>query len=340
MTILELADQAGIKPKWAASTAGGEYHSSCPACGGTDRFYIQPFRQMRNCLGFYSCRRCGAYGDAIQFARQFLNYSFQEAAQITNATLPETTHSPSMLLKQNNPPILKAPSKEWITKATSFVDQANRALLHKQDMLQYLAERGLPLSAVERYKIGWSNQDIFFSREEWGLAGQCDDARVRSLWIPKGLVIPTIELNRNVIRLKVRRSNWHNNDKLPKYVAISGGMNGLSIIGNTKNSTMIVVEAELDAYAIDYAAHDFAFTIAVGSNIKNPDNVTNRLAQNAPHLLICHDNDEAGKRMLTKWQRLYPHAIAYSTPLGKDIGEAKQKGLNLRAWLYNAIARV
>jgi hypothetical protein len=101
------------------------------------------------------------------------------------------------------------------------------------------------------------------------------------------------------VRLKAAEYNWHEGDKLPKYEAISGSMNGLSIISTSKQAkTVVVVESELDAYAVDFVAHDFACTIAVGSNIKNPDNVTDRLARKAQHLLICHDNDERNK-MLT-----------------------------------------
>lgn len=95
MTLLEMAYQAGIQPKWAASTGGGEYHSSCPDCGGRDRFYMQPNRQMNKCLGFYCCRQCGASGDSIQFARQFLKYTFHDAAQAVNASLSESYKLPS-----------------------------------------------------------------------------------------------------------------------------------------------------------------------------------------------------------------------------------------------------
>lgn len=71
MTILDMAMQRGIRPKWVAGTAGGEYHSECPECGGMDRFYIQPHKQMKNCKGYFCCRKCGTSGDAIQFARKF-----------------------------------------------------------------------------------------------------------------------------------------------------------------------------------------------------------------------------------------------------------------------------
>jgi DNA primase len=335
MTILELALQTGIQPKWAAGTAGGEYHSACPICGGTDRFYLQPYRQMSNCQGSYCCRQCGIYGDAIQFARQFLNYSFQEAVQAVNAIIPDKAYQP--IFKSSHvfgPVVLQQPPSTWIARATEFVNQAHENLLHQEEVLTYLANRGLPLNAVLRYKLGWSNRDEFLLRSDWGLDEQINqDSKQRTLWIPEGLVIPFIESSGKVVRIKARRFGWKEEDKLPKYIAISGSMNGMSIIGSSKQKIVAVVESELDAYAIDHELQNFVCTVAVGSNIKNPDNLTDRLAKNAKCLFICHDNDEAGKKMLIKWQKLYSHAKPYPTPIGKDIGEAIQQNFNIREWL-------
>lgn len=331
MIILELAYQIGIHPKRAASTYGGEYHSSCPVCGGSDRFYIQPHRQMSKCLGYYRCRQCGITGDTIQFARQFLGYSFQEAAQAANAVIPEKIIPPIFSTRAPRPISLQKPSEEWIAQATTFITQAHKNLLYKPEVLSYLAARGLPIDAVIRYKLGWSTRDEFFSKVSWRINEQSEsDGKQHPLWIPKGLVIPTIESSGKVMRLKVRRHDWHKNDTLPKYVAVSGSMNGLSIIGSSKQAILAVVESELDAYAIDHATRDFVCAIAVGSNTKNPDNVADRLARNAKHLLICHDNDTAGNQMLIKWQRMYSHAKSYPAPTGKDIGEYIQAGGDIR----------
>lgn len=330
-----MAIQIGLNPRRTSSTAGGEFHSACPNCGGDDRFYIQPHKQMRNCIGWYRCRQCGISGDAIQFAREFLNLPFQEAADTVNANINEKGMLP-LLKKLNTPQMitLTNPPKQWIARATNLVEQAHKQLLLKEDVLEYLSKRGLPIEIIQQYKLGWSTQDQFLSRTDWGLDEQLnDDGNPRKLWIPKGLVIPVSKPTGQIIRLKVRRVD----DALPKYVAISGSMNGLSIIGDTKRTTMIVVESELDAYVINHVAHDFAFAVAVGSNSKNPDNVTDSHAKRASTLLICHDNDDAGYIMLTKWRSLYPHARGYSTPIGKDIGEAIQNEFNIREWLLQAI---
>ncbi|MCL5875358.1 MAG: toprim domain-containing protein [Candidatus Dependentiae bacterium] len=334
MTIIELAHQAGIKPRWVAGTQGGEYHSACPICGGKDRFYIQPKKQMRKCFGSYRCRQCGIYGDAIQFAIDILGMSFVEATQYLeidlDMALPVQKNASNCVLQQ--PPNL------WLQRSKNLVINAHNALLGKIDVLAYLEKRGLPLPAIERHMLGWIDKDIRVDREAWGLEKRVDDAGKKSiLWIPQGLLIPNIENSGNVVRLKVRRSAWHEKDALPKYVAVSGSMNGLSIIGSRKNNVIIVVESELDALAVDHAVHDIATTIAVGSNLKNPDNVTDHLVRAAKRLLICYDNDTAGEKMFDKWKNLYPHSMRYATPIGKDVGEAIQQGLVLHDWLVKVI---
>jgi DNA primase len=341
MNILDLAYKTGIQPKRVSGTQGGEYHSACPTCGGKDRFYIQPQRQMTKCVGFYSCRKCGITGDAIQFARDFLNYSFQEAAQCVNATIEENSlHSLPPAQKTISMAMLQKPHMLWTQEAKKLIMEAHKQILHDESVLNYLAKRGLPLDAVVRYKLGVNNADTLIPRCNWGLEEVIkDNGQTQKLWIPHGIVIPTIELSGDITRIKIRRLNLRAEDILPKYIAISGSMNGLNIIGSQDRPILIIVESELDAYAVHYAVGDFAVVIAVGSNIKNPDNVTNRLAKNTKQILICHDNDEAGLKMLNKWQTLYSHAIAYPTPIGKDIGEAIEQNLNIRNWILTAFIK-
>jgi DNA primase len=122
-------------------------------------------------------------------------------------------------------------------KASQFVDHMK--LLHKPGVLTYLANRGLSLDAVRQYKLGWNDRDIFLPRENWGLVKQVkQDGSLKKLWFPQGLVIPAIE-SKDVVRLKIRRQ-FRKGDKLPRYVAVSGSMNGLTILGSSKQSAMIV----------------------------------------------------------------------------------------------------
>ena len=337
MPLLSLAQEKGLTPKKVASTEGGELHSACPSCGGKDRFIIQPNKKMTKCLGRYFCRKCGISGDTIQFGRDFLGLSFQDAADRALADVPKKTVFSYRFneIKTNRYVQLKSPVSKWFEKAKNYVDKMHKQILQKSDVLDFLKQRGIPLEAVTRYKIGWNNKDIWENKSDWGIEGKEGGC----IWLPKGILIPTTESSGRILRLKVRRSDWKETDLLSKYVVVSGGMNGLNIIGDINHDVMVVVESELDAYAIHHVIGNFAFVIAVGSNIKNPDNVTDRLAKRVTTLLICHDNDDAGKLMVDKWKKLYSHAYGCSTPTGKDVGEYVENGGDMELFFYNILER-
>lgn len=334
MKLNELAKLAGLNPKWKATTQGGEYESPCPSCGGKDRFYIQPNKKLKNCEGYYCCRKCGISGDSIQFCRDFLNMEFKEAMTQANARI-STRPLVSSILNHKKPSFVpakpKQPSDKWMLKAKTIVDAAHSSLLQQPRILEQLEQRGLPLDAVQTYRLGWISETTNVD------AIDLDLEKKDKVWIPKGILIPVF-INNNVVSLKIRRSDWIEHDKYPKYVVISGGKDGRNIIGETNDrNIMIVVESELDALALHFVLHDIGFAVAIGGSTKKPDNITDYLAKNKKHLFICHDNDEAGKKMLKVWKELYPHAIAYPTSIGKDIGEAIQQGFDIRSWILTAI---
>jgi DNA primase len=334
MTILDLTYEVGLTPKKVSSTQGGEYKSACPRCGGKDRFFIQPHKRMKNCSGYYRCRQCDCNGDTIQFAMDFLGLDFKSAAERSKATIPEKkTFFMNHISRKNTftPAKINATNQLWQSKANAFIAWAHQQILNQSHILQALEKRGLSPDAIRTYKIGWNPNEVWRDRHTWGLEQQ--DESEKKLWLPQGIVIPSLEKNGDVQRIKIRRTAWQDSDTIGKYIAIPGSMNGLTIIGDKRNEIMIVVESELDAYAIHYAMSDFVCVIAVGSNTKNPDNITDHLAKTKKHLLICHDNDDAGIVMLNKWKQLYVHAKGYPTSIGKDIGEAVEQGFQIRSWI-------
>jgi len=332
MNLIDMARQAGLNPKWKATTQGGEYGSACPKCVGTDRFIMQPHKPMKKCTGYYFCRKCDIHGDTIQFGIDFLNLSYKDALAYTNAyeyQSPPHHSSQSNNKVINNSTILQTPNNSWIQQAQDLLQKTHKNILQHSDIISSLEQRGLPKQAIINYQLGFLPKERTYKGTEWGLEKE-------KIWLPSGIIIPTID-NQQIIRLKIRQKNWSQTSDLPKYVAIPGSMAGLNIIGSKKNPVMIIVESELDAYALHHAIGDFSFIVAVGGSIKSIDSVTDTFAKNKTTLLICHDNDEAGKNMLTKWQQLYPHAKGYPTPRGKDIGEAIQQGLAIREWIINAL---
>lgn len=362
MNLLQLAQQIGLNPIKTSETHGGEYKSACPQCGGKDRFSIQPNRPQRNCTGFFACRRCGIGGDAIKFAREFLKMSFREAVETLQLNIdlsfdfvpkkrgPEMVIrptvgefisqkideavAPKIAQKENAPPILvqqsEIPSTEnlWRQRATTFALDCLVAIKKQPEIIEKLTKRGIPFDAIDRYRIGYNENDRYIERSEWSVP----ESAGKKLWIPAGIVIPSVNTVDEVIRLKIRRTNWQPTDKIGKYIAISGSKSGLTVLGNTRYQQMIVVESELDAYALNYVSRDLAFVVAVGSNIKNPDPIVSSYARKK-HLYICADNDDGGRAMWQKWKAAFTHAQLLSPPTGKDIGESIEAGLNVRAWL-------
>jgi len=342
MELIDLALQISLAPKRVASTHGGEYHSACPKCGGKDRFFMQPHRKMKNCLGYYCCRQCESSGDTIQFGMDFCGMTFPETIKYLGLSeLPNKSFlfKLSKVDRQIEPVTFKPvqlvrPTQKWVERATSFVEEAHENILKHKVALRCLSDRGLPIEAVKRYKIGYNvklRSDKFC---HWGL----DAADERFIWLPKGFVLVTTDENGNVLRIKIRRTGWIEGDRYPKFAIVPGGANGFGVVGDVKNKIMFVVEAELDGYAIHNVVGDIAFVVVVGGSVKSPDNFVNYLAETVSGLLVVHDNDDAGLKMLEKWQQIYSHAKACPTPYGKDIGEAIGKGLDLKSWLLGKIA--
>lgn len=329
--LLQFAQEIGLLPKKTSSTHGGEYHSPCPACGGRDRFFIQPNRKMKNCIGYYQCRQCAKKGDSIQFCIDFLGLTFPQAVQKIGAEIQECVYS-TPIERSFIAPILISPSEQWSLRAKDFVLWAHDQILHAPVTLKSLESRGLSLNAVHNYKIGYCTHDLWVNPSEFQIESD------KKLFLPEGVVIPTMESSGKIIRLKIRRIKWTPKDQFPKYWAIKGSMNGLNIVGDVAKPLMIIVESELDAYALHHAVNDLLFVVAVGSNTKNPDYVVDYWAKRRC-LLICHDNDEGGLAMNEKWKQLYLHAGSAPVPIekGKDIGEAVANGLDLRAWIKSLI---
>lgn len=337
MNLLDLAQSYGLSPKKVASTNGGEYKSACPRCGGSKRFWIQPYRQGKRCLGSYACRECGITGDSISFEIDILNRDEREVLQrYTSGHEVKYRKSSILSLVRTQKPSFtpkkaEDPADLWVQKASAFVKWAHQQIQANKEILEYLAKRGIDNQAVSKYNIGWNPNDLYRKKPEWGIQ---DDGK--KIWLPKGIVIPCFRYG-TIDRIKIRRTDWHEGDELGKYINVSGNKKSLSIYGNTNKDVMIVVESELDAITLAHLVNDTCFVIAVGSNIINPDSITDYLARQKKHLLICYDNDEAGLVMLKKWQKLYPNSQPFPVPIGKDIGEAIQRGFDIRKWLNNKI---
>jgi len=329
--LLELAQEAGIDPKRKASTNGGEYCAPCPKCGGDDRFVLWPHKQNSKVEGSYWCRVCGTNGDSIQFCRDFLSLDYASALKRCGVE-GSPSHFPTKLF--HIPAKDFRANSKWKSAVGELIDMAKVSIEKSSDTIDSLTKRGIPKEAITAYGIGFLSNNTTFDRKDLELPTVLDGKE--KLWIPKGITIPTFD-NGKLIRLKVRRSDWRPSDYLPKYWEVSGGLKGLNLIGNKSRKTIIAVESELDAYAVHWALKGKVLVIAVGSNTKHPDSLTHALVKQARKLIVLHDSDDAGRTMLSKWMGLYAKAIGLSVPIGKDIGEAFEKGYDVKSWLEKLV---
>jgi len=344
--ILTFCRQLGLDPKKVAATHGGEYKSPCPKCDGTDRFIVWPNRQYPKCIGGYFCRQCDKGGDCIAFCREFLGMTWEQAVAASHATVTFDRQQDFQRPKQPQHRSTTAPSRTWQDMAGRLVCMASDQIKSRPYVLEELENRGIPLEAVEKFHIGYIDnpKDHYgayqIPRSEFGLLQDLkEDGKPRDVWVPRGVLIPSIEPSGKVVRLKVRLADHIPGSSQPKYVAITGSMDGLILIGDRNHDSIVVVESELDGYAASHAVGDVALVIAIGGNTKNLDAWTNLLVTESKTLLICHDNDEGGRTMMAKWQQLYPKAIPCPTPHHKDIGDAIKSGVDIRAWLLDALSK-
>lgn len=326
------------------SQKGPEYHGPCPGCSGTDRFHVWPDQDERR--GSYWCRQCGKAGDAVQFFRDFHGMTFKEAVRAAgremsdysgfrqDAGMSSREFVPS---KPADPPGVDR--TRWTEAAEKFVERCHTALLADPEKLAWLDRRGVVRDQVIIHRLGWHAGEndrncAFRAREGWGLPPEKKpDGRNKPLWIPRGLVIPAHDAGRPV-RIKIRRPKTDRTERfnLP-YHQIPGGRPGM-LVTSTGRKVYVIVEAELDAMAVDAAAGDLVTAVGIGTSAAKPDAELFPRLEEAHKILVALDaGDAAGAKASRWWIAQFPRAARWPVVKGKDPGEAVQKGVDLRNWI-------
>ena len=119
--------------------AGSNYKALCPFhAEKTPSFVVSPAKQIYHCFG------CGASGDAIKFVMEIEKLSYKEAieklAALYNFELEYTS------------------SKNFLN--ISLLDKVNAfyksKLFEKKEAFEYLKERGLKESTIEKFELGYA----------------------------------------------------------------------------------------------------------------------------------------------------------------------------------------
>lgn len=327
--ILKLAMEYGLHPKRVASTNGGEYHSPCPRCGGNDRFIIWSAKNR------YYCRQCEAKGDSIQFCRDFLGMTFQDACNKTGADSLHYYFRPRTFYRKFEPKNPATSSQKWQEKALAFVHTCHARLLNSPEMMDALKkERGLSEDSIRKFCIGWNDALLSERAEDFGLKSL--NSSSNKIYLDRGFVIPFFS-DKILTKVKIRRADWHQNGQLSKYYELKGSMPVSSLFDYFPQRPFLIVEAEFDAMLISQLAGNICCIVALGGASKKPDLMTHQLLLNSPLILFSLDFDEAGKKAFRFWRETYPNLYAWPVPKEKGPCDALKAGVDLKSWILAGI---
>lgn len=366
MNVLDAVEAMGIKTKRMTRSAkrGVEYWSSCPACGGSNRFHIWT---EQGADGSYWCRQCGKTGDLVQFFVDFKGMEYLEAfkaagreplAKQNSGYKKELSNKGLFVSKVNSCKKVAVNNKQmeqkikvsfdcidypepcqlWKENSCKLVEYAHKELLNNQEQLNFLAERGINLDLVKADKLGYLNGEkgsnaIYRHRSTWGLEEIIkENGKPKMLWIPRGIIIPCFNSKKEVIRVRIRRPKQDLQDSkiasIRYYVLPGSSIDPLVIFPERK--VFVVVESELDAVMLSRFVGTVAGVIALGSAQAKPTKYVYELLRKAELIMILLDKDSAGRDNYLKfWAKLFKNSQEVDLPVGKDPGEAFQAGVDL-----------
>ena len=326
---------------------GRNFVGSCPFhTEKTGSFTVSPEKQIYHCFG------CGEGGDVYKFLTKFTGRPFPQVvselaveAGITIPDAPEgyTPPRPRLTIpvqKKNDtlkPREISSPEEVWQKQALLLVLRCHKALLANNEQLAWLELRGISISAVKRFKLGWLGKEDYQAYHEWGFKPEKNKKQNwRKIWLPKGITIPWF-IDNEIHRIRIRRDLVPDGDKFGRYIIVKGSGNATMIIPRADNRTdtaMIAIEAELDAIAVADIAGDLITVIGNGNTTAKPDINALKILKNSPHILCAFDFDTAGEKTSDEWQDNLREAISWPVPEAKDPGEyVKDHGGDIRAWI-------
>lgn len=335
MNVLDIATSCGVTSKKVSSSKGGEYASACPMCGGRDRFRIWPEEKD---YGSWWCRGCGKGGDAIQLVIEAKGMGYKEACQYLGIGVKGPARGRGRARSPRVPKDRGAswaprethdPADLWQRKAAASLEAAQKALEGNKEQLAWLAARGISIETARRFGLGWNAKDLWLKKTAWGLE---EDGK--KLWLPQGLVIPW-HMDGHLHRLRVRRSAP---DVEPRYLIIAGsGSSPMMIwLENVQKGSGVpwtVVESELDALLIAAVAGDVTGVMAMGNSSAKPDEAAAAALEGALFIIDALDYDTAGGKASRWWLETYPAAERWPVPEGKDPGDFRKAGGDVREWV-------
>ena len=267
----------------------------------TPSFTVYPESRSFYCFG------CGAGGDVISFVRRMENLDYIEAvksvAQMAGMAMPEDGYDDTLSKQRRR--LLEANREAARFYNACLMNPKNKAAL------DYFLSRGLSIGTVTRFGLGYAPNDWRelinhlkskgFTEHELVLANLArrSDKNGRANYYDNfrnRVMFPIIDLRGNVIAFGGRVMD----DSKPKYINTSdtlvykksNGVFALNFAKNANDNKLILVEGYMDVIAL----HQAGFTNAIAClGTAFTSEQANLLSRYADEIIICYDNDEAGR---------------------------------------------
>jgi len=281
--------------------AGGNFKAPCPFHDEkSPSFVVSPQKQIYHCFG------CGAGGDSVKFVMEYekLNYpeALEKLAQTYNFTLTYTDN------KHNKPR----------SKVMDSLNQWYQSLLSKHRLaLEYIHERGIYDSSVEKFGIGYApdtnstisyiNSQMFNMNEavEMGVVGY-SEGRNFARFIER-ITFPIYSANGSLVGFGGRTITGHqakyvNSPETP-YFNKSRLLYAYHLAKQSlyKKNEIIITEGYLDVIMLHQAGFDNAVA-TLGTALTHEH--LPLLRKGSPKVLMAYDGDNAGRAAALKASKL------------------------------------
>ena len=281
--------------------AGANFKAPCPFHDEkTASFVVSPQKQIYHCFG------CGAGGDSIKFTMEYekLNYpeALEKLADTYNFTLTHTDN------KHNKP------RSQVMDKLNEYYQNL---LTSKQTALEYIKERGIYESSVEKFGIGYApdsnstinyiKSNMFTMKEavDMGVIG-FDGGRNFARFIER-ITFPIHSANGSIVGFGGRTITGHQakyvNSPETAFFNKSRLLYAYHHAKQTLHKTkeIIITEGYLDVIML----HQAGFTNAVATlGTALTEQHLPLLRKGEPRIVMAYDGDKAGRAAALKASRL------------------------------------
>jgi len=277
-----------LRPYLESQGINTDKNFSCLSIDHTDSNPSMTYNEKTNTVYCFGCGEHGDIFDVIRMRYGIPKNDYKTIFETTYKVLGINTNiykNDDILLPKKNNELkekITEKNKEKEVDLTEFFQKAER-LINQTD---YAKKRGLTEEIIKRFHLGFDPQ--------WVNPNLDEETRKKIKPSPR-LIIPTSEhsyLARNTKDKLTEREKKYSKIKVGKIRIFNKD------ILNKTNFPIFVVEGEIDAMSIMVAGGE---AVALGS-ASNVELFVKECKKNPPKmpLIICTDNDEIGKKAMTK----------------------------------------